>query len=73
MLLNGKTVSIESKGKYDLSSKKIQISESKPCWGVFSIPGIKELTKPISEILQFNATGTWEDPKFEWMPPKLSN
>ena len=27
MLLNGKTVSIESKGKYDLSSNKIQISE----------------------------------------------
>ena len=73
MLLNGKTVSIESKGKYDLSSNKIQISGKVNPVGSFSIPGIKELTKPISEILQFNATGTWEDPKFEWMPPKLSN
>ena len=52
MLLNGKTVSIESKGKYDLSSNKIQISGKVNPVGSFSIPGIKELTKPISEILQ---------------------
>ncbi len=63
--LNGPISSISSRGDLNLSSGEIDLTGRINPAGNLPIPGLKEITDPLSKIVEFKVAGPWHNPTVE--------